>query len=148
MPLTEAEKAYAAGIVDGEGCVRLASRAKKYVTPSVQVSNTRFDLLQWLKERWGGSVYFCKEPRTNRKPHGVWSVCGQKAISFLRDVQPFLLIKNEQAQIILSLPRWYVSERDALGRIKGTLTDERIAENVRLLDEIRILNKRGATHAA
>ncbi len=142
MPLTEIEKAYAAGIIDGEGCVSL-SRRKKYLTPTVQVKNTRFDLLQWMKTRWGGSIYINHESRTNRKPCGVWSVAGQKAINVLRDVQLYLIVKAEQAKVVLALPRWYTSERDALGRIKGTLTPERLQENERLVADIRRLNRRG-----
>lgn len=38
--LSEVEKAYIAGIIDGEGCISIAKRKVKYITPSLQISGT------------------------------------------------------------------------------------------------------------
>ncbi len=51
-------KAYIAGIIDGEGCVSLTGRfdrhgIKKYVTPIIQVANTNFALIELLQKQFG-----------------------------------------------------------------------------------------------
>lgn len=141
---SQVDAAYLAGILDGEGNIRLAGRGRgKYITPCVQVTNTRYELLTWLQDRFGGSIYRNKESRPTRKPYWVWSVAGQKALHVVRVARPYLLLKIEQADILLSLKRYSTSERDSLGRIRSTLTNEARAENQMLFDRITILNKRG-----
>lgn len=65
MPvLSKTERAYLAGILDGEGCLSLGGRLNaRYITPTVQVTNTRYELLLWLHSRFGGSIYQTKEQR-------------------------------------------------------------------------------------
>ncbi len=146
--LTETERAYLAGILDGEGCVSVATRLKKYLTPIVQVTNTRLELLDWLHVRYGGSVLARPDKRQTRKPSYAWVVCGQKALHVLRDARPYLLLKTQQADLVLALPRQSTKQRDALGRIKGCIGPAEIAANVKLIGQIRALNQRGVSHAS
>jgi len=58
--LTETEKAYIAGIIDGEGNISLIKR--KDIIRSIDykieigLSNTSIDLMIYMEERLGGSV--------------------------------------------------------------------------------------------
>jgi hypothetical protein len=150
VPLPEVEKAYLAGIIDGEGCIGIGRRrgaTKKgralYISPTLQVSNTKQELLTWLADRYGGGVYFCRDKREKRKPHWVWIVAGQRALRAIRDARPYLLLKTEQADIVLSLPRYSTVERDKLGRIKKAMQPEDFAANENAVTKIAALNKRG-----
>jgi hypothetical protein len=145
---TEAEKAYLAGILDGEGCVGVAWREGKYLTPTIQVVNTNPILLDWLHDRYGGSVRGRPDVRLNRKPSFCWTVCGQKALTVLRDARPYLLLKTEQADILLAIPRQSTKERDVLGRIKGSFGPADLAANQTVKARITELNRRGTGHAA
>ena len=145
---TEAEKAYLAGILDGEGCVSVAWREGKYLTPTIQVTNTNTILLDWLHDRYGGSVRGRPDARLNRKPSFCWTVCGQKALAVLKDARSYLLLKTEQADILLTLPRQSTKERDSLGRIKGSIGPTEVAANQEVKARITELNRRGTGHAA
>ncbi len=141
--LSETEKAYFAGFIDGEGCVSFAWR-KKYITPIIQITNTDYSVLVDFFNVYGGSVRSRNEIRPNRKDCYAWVVCGQKALKVVTDVLPYLRIKKPQAELLLSLKRYSpTAERDKLGRLKGIFTPEIEAENRMLVDEIRKLNKRG-----
>lgn len=140
--ISETDRAYLAGILDGEGCIRLANRGK-YVTPSVQVANTKYELMLWLQERYGGSIYQLKDSRdSNRKQSWSWNIAGQKALTVIRDARPYLVLKTEQADIVLETKR-HCAVRDESGRLVATMTDADFAYNRLMMDRIAELNKRG-----
>jgi len=143
--LSETEAAYLAGIIDGEGCVSVGWRLKKYLTPTLQITNTRLELLEWVKARCGGSIYSPAEKRPNRKPSHLWTTAGQKALNVLREVRPYILLKGEQIDLLLALPRQSTKERDSLGRIKAKMGPEELAQNRELVAKMRELNRRGVT---
>src|ERR1700687_3503368 len=99
---TDADRAYAAGILDGEGCVsilarRKTDRARATIQLRVQVSNTSIVLLSWLRERWGGSIHAHAASNRNWKLAWDWVIVSSTAGAFLRDVRPLLVIKTAQA---------------------------------------------------
>ena len=68
---------------------------------------------------------------------------GRIARDVLGDVRPFLLIKAEQADVVMSLERVTEIRRDDAGRLRTTLTDEQIESNLAAVARIRDLNRRG-----
>lgn len=153
MPLTEVEKAYLAGIIDGEGCIGIGRRrgATKggskplYITPTLQVKNTRKELLEWLVERYGGGIYESIDKRNDRrKPIWGWVVAGQRALRAIKDARPYLLLKTEQADLLLALKRFSTTKRDRLGRICKAMTPVDFAANENVAARITVLNRRGA----
>jgi len=143
------DKAYLAGIIDGEGCISVAgrksgSRRGRYLTPTLQVTNTRRELLDWLYERYGGGIYaHMRTIQRGRKPCWLWSCAGQKALKAIRDARPYMLLKCEQADILLVMKRYSTRGRDRIGRIKASMTEREFAENDNVVARMRALNKRG-----
>lgn len=135
--------AYIAGFIDGEGCISLAKRGK-YITPSLQISNTDYDILEWIGGFYGLKVYDkIADRRPTRKPSYRLAVFGDKAIQILKDILPYLRVKKEQAEVVLGLNR-AASQRDSLGRLSRSITPEIAADNHNRLTRIRFLNRRGA----
>lgn len=96
--VSEQEKAYAAGLIDGEGCIRIArSRGTRlnYFT-QVQVATTTPQLTRWLHERWGGSLRQYNAVG-QRKAVTIWQVSTANAVHFLNDIEPYLVLKKEQS---------------------------------------------------
>lgn len=109
---SEAVRAYAAGIIDGEGSITVqrasvpahGSKTMR-VIPRLSVAMTHVETLQWLAAVWGGTVILrsYRELETHRRPVYVWEVRGHIMAAFLRDVHPFLRIKRKQADLALQL---------------------------------------------
>ena len=105
--LTIAEKAYLAGIVDGEGWISFNENNKK-VNPIVGISNTDLELLKWIQKRFtvgnlnimhrkgeiftGSSTKFHKDVY-QLGIHGVMNV-----IDVCKAMEPYLIIKQDKAR--------------------------------------------------
>lgn len=49
--MLETEKAYIAGIIDGEGSIMLIKFHKnQYPSPCISISSTNVELLEWIKQ--------------------------------------------------------------------------------------------------
>lgn len=94
--------AYAAGFLDGEGCIyidrRQPCRDQGEASPQHQLRVSAYQLacepLLWLKERWGGTV-------SGPKSSGVfqWDLKSGLAETFLRDIYSYLKVKQTEARL-------------------------------------------------
>lgn len=103
--LTEAEKGYLAGIVDGEGCLGVCKKkgwkGSYYYNFIVTVANTDKKLVDWLQTKLGG--YIRSYPaKGERRPWWIWSMEDglAKIMVFCQEIMPYLVIKQEQALIL------------------------------------------------
>jgi len=99
----ETIKAWAAGIIDGEGYIAREKRRKNATQVVVKVENTDEKMLQVLAENFGGTVYLMKprRDRPNSKPLFYWRLVSKKAAIFLETVKLYLVTKREKAEEIL-----------------------------------------------
>ena len=104
--LTETEKAYIAGIIDGEGCISLGfgnsvgnNRGAFYGRIAVEMACK--SVPEWLYIKIGGTL-------SNRKrPHRVpimwqWRISGKNSRILLKEVIPYLVEKKKEADLYLS----------------------------------------------
>lgn len=96
-------RAYTAGVIDGEGTItlsRLPNREFRY--PCVSVSSTTKEILDFLKEAYGGSISRHKTYQEHHKQAWSWKVINRNAINLLLDIQDMLLdpIKSYRAKLI------------------------------------------------
>lgn len=94
--------AYAAGILDGEGCIHInrtypAGNSTTY-TLKVSVGNTDRSLVEQLVAWFGGAIY--TTAGTN-KPYHTWSLTGKRAATFLQTVKAFVRVKRKQLDTAL-----------------------------------------------
>lgn len=100
------ERGYIAGILDGEGCIRIKKQAPRSYGKSacyrvvVHVSNTYLPMLVWLRDMFGGKIYQQREAR-RRRPCWNWRIEGHSAVRLLGDLAPLLRIKAAQACLAL-----------------------------------------------
>lgn len=100
----DTDLAWAAGIVDGEGCILLylahTNSGSAYVL-RVVVANTSLLMLKRLQEIFGsGTIHMDKwdgNPKHRQRWH--WEVCAKKAEAILRLIEPYLINKREEARI-------------------------------------------------
>lgn len=92
---------YAAGFVDGEGCIGFA-KTRTSIFPRVLVTNTNLEILNEFKKKWGGDIKPLSLKKDNWKQGYYWRISWAKAVNFLSDIEPYLKIKNRQAHAVFA----------------------------------------------
>ena len=107
--LTEIEKSYIAGIVDGEGCIRISKvdsgaikRLHNRYTLTIQIQMVDKKVVSWLHQKCKGYLYFqpinlTKYP--NCRDRYRWTLQNFDCQYFLEVILPYLKLKNKQAKI-------------------------------------------------
>ncbi len=98
--MTQIESAWLAGLFDGEGCVAIPSRYRQRNTPSyrIEIANTDMPLLEQVVKVTGVSTirtHLRDNPRHKTAYH--WEAGGADALSLLRQMRPWLIVKAERA---------------------------------------------------
>lgn len=141
--LSEVEKAYLAGIFDGEGSVWIYRRKKEnHYYVRIAVTNTNTQLLEFVAVKSGiGKIVqntltkrytnITSKYHPNWKPCYYWYADGQMCGEFLKVVAPFLIPKKERVELALEFQE---------GRNNRSLTKEQEKE---YYDRLKKLNTRG-----
>lgn len=110
--LTELERSYLAGIIDGEGCITMnrvvwSGQSEEHFAPYVSIANTSQALMNWLQDRLPGLGKVWTDIRnTVTHPHHktmfIWTVKGNhNIILFAKEIAPYLIIKRTQAEALV-----------------------------------------------
>lgn len=103
--------AWAAGFVDGEGCIALNRYRNRYSTAptrpwvytlKLDVAQKVTDPLERLVTLFGGRLY--REEVSRSRPRSIWHWVAQATVAekALREMLPHLTVKREQAEVALS----------------------------------------------
>lgn len=145
VDLPETDRAYAAGLIDGEGCIRLTSRGKNggttfrqgQYTLMVEMTNTDEGMIQWMVERFGGTVsHYAESIQKNRRERWHWRVAANKALYVLDAIWPYVRTKRRQTKLGRRFQRYaQYAGRAATPKIQSL--------HERFYQEFRVFNKRG-----
>ena len=115
--LTDTQKAYIAGIIDGEGCIYISkSRIRKdigmkhcHYRAGLDVKNTDKRMIEFLHTSLGGHKSI--EKRRTHKDRIVykWGVVGENAVDVLRVVYPYLQCKQDQSDVLFQLRQTFTN---------------------------------------
>jgi len=137
------DRAYLAGLVDGEGCITICRRKKArgqnknwYYEPQVDVANTDKRIIDCLVDLCGGWVATPKKNKDHHKQGYYWKITGDNMRQFLRDILPYLRGKKEQARTVLQFPTY--EHKGCNGR-----TQKEMKKQEDLWARIKQLNKKG-----
>lgn len=116
MNYTNEELAYLAGLLDGEGCIHICDKmvrprksrgVRKSWRPfnrninyscAVSIANTNTEVLYWIKERFGGSVFSRNKPeKIYWDTKKSWHMSMKNMAELLQKLLPYLIIKKKQA---------------------------------------------------
>lgn len=140
---TDIEIGYLAGMIDGEGSIYIQDRKEGNSTsyfPRFQITNTNKEVMIWIKERFGGTIYLKK--RSHIKPHWKeqieWFTNRESMDKILPLIAPHLIIKKRHA-IIMQEFRSTFSGKSGGKRV----TQEISIIRERCYRELKQLNQRG-----
>jgi hypothetical protein len=104
--MTLEERAYIAGIVDGEGCITLSQTKTVYGKETYRamvIVETTSEVLQQYLVKVTGQGDIRRNPHSgNHKDRYLWCLAGKTVIkNFLLEIEPYLVIKKQHANIML-----------------------------------------------
>ncbi len=154
--LSETDKAWMAGFMDGEGYLAILKQVRKRrpsptYRPYVKVSNTRREVPTLFQDEYGGAIYVHHEERKDKS--GLkwsdaynWYCPISSTKRLLLDTLNYFKLKRGQAELILQFldKRRTFARRERYGRFgsAGFSEDEiKFREGLRM--QIRALNSKG-----
>lgn len=93
---------YLAAMVDGEGTIGVYKHGEKTYRLNIRIPNTSEKLIDYLKRNYkgnkGGPI---KGKQENWKDIFVWTCHSEYAFKIIKQIQPYLIIKQEQANLAI-----------------------------------------------
>jgi hypothetical protein len=136
--------AYLAGFLDGEGSFGIYPNNNGYMA---KISAGQVDLrpLELLQQTFGGSITKDKKAYSSRFSSALlngWQLVGSKACKALVELRPYLLMKGEQADCLISFQEIIESRRHKLNLTnqERAITDEEYLQMSVLYTRCKRLN--------
>jgi intein/homing endonuclease len=132
---SEANLAYLAGIVDGEGCIYICkNKSNSEYTKRIVISNTNLELINKIKsmleiEGIKSKIYRSGNNARNQHPnwkigYGIYITDNENILKFMYKIIDYLIAKKKNAEIMIDLLSNKISLNEAY-------------------EILRILNRRG-----
>jgi len=153
ITLSEPEKAWLAGFVDGEGYIGITYQIKKETNsssasdiyhPLLIIVNTNKEALEYIRRiMCAGTIYDGKLPKKNEKPSYQYKVSKRDDILvILRLILPYLKIKKRQGNLLIKFIERRKNIKPITGRgHRGASSYSEIDRKI--YEELLLLNKRG-----
>jgi hypothetical protein len=130
--VTNAEWAYLAGLIDGEGClyayvVNPSGERGQTFEAGLRVGMTDESVLAWAQANTGAGRLRKQQRKERWKPLHVWDLNLTDTARILPELLPYLQVKRRHAELILQFAG---NKKDRETRFE-------------IVKEIRVLNKRG-----
>jgi hypothetical protein len=106
MP-TEVELAYAAGILDGEGCISVRKKENRngricYYC-GLAIAMVDQEVPRWLLTTFGGFLYTSSRKTKAWRTVYIWRVENKALMDFLSSILPYLILKKKRAELAIQL---------------------------------------------
>lgn len=144
---TPEELAYAAGIIDGEGCISIFESKneisnKEYRKPGdvryrykVIVKMVDPQAVELLLELFGGCIYLQKPRTRGNFPGLTWTVSERRAAECMEKILPYLRVKRDRAELLIrfceNVSKYRYAGRGVHVALEDTNTRRQIIEQVK-----------------
>ncbi len=121
--------------IDCEGCISITRRGEGLYRLVVTFTNTGMVLLRQFQKTFGGRIYpKVSSSRGNRRLVYDWMLVGPSAAQFLKQIQPYLLLKRKQAKLGIQFQTF---------RKRVKRTEKQKQRDMKMYLQSRFLNRRG-----
>lgn len=140
---------YLAGLMDSEGCFRIKrwkpkNRPNTVYNITIEVGNTRYPILEFLIERFGGSVCFIPA-RTNKKASATWTLSAAALYEILPKIRPYLISKKEVCDKLIEFQKTILPNGgDRHSELFRALFEKRREVRERIVSEVHKFNRKGS----
>lgn len=141
--LTEGEKGYIAGVLDGDGCIsihrfKIPQYDRWYYSLRIQVINSCFEFCQWFEDKLGGHIYKRKLSEKNPKwsCRSTWTLEDNRLVQALLLETTFYLVRKKAiAEAVIQYP---LSPKGSTKAPAAT-----VSEQAALFERVKALNAKG-----
>ena len=122
LKLSRTEKAYIAGLFDGDGCVCIGLlKPLRYALNHyliVGITNKDLSIMKWLKRKLHGGIVSHKEYGKN--DWYVWRLKSSLALELLQQIYPYLKIKKKRAKLAIEfqLTKQHITKSNRLKELR------------------------------
>lgn len=142
--LSETEKAYLAGIIDGEGTLIATWQTKtKVFAFEITVANTNKAVLEWIVKKVGvGGVYAEKRSpnsqyyKTRKYAYKYRLYRISQILPLITAIRPYMIIKRKQADLLEEIINAIVKEKQEHNKRNGYVYSQQIHEIYKKLKEV------------
>lgn len=141
---------YIAGILDGEGTIRLQhqqARNPHLYSPMIVVTSVNRELVEYLQSRMNGWIrtYQPSSPNNNAQEAHTWSIQGRDNVRpILEAVGPFVIVKRPQVNLLLR----FLEECASFSGVGPVgIPVEQLEKRKWYFEEFKRINKRGRAAA-
>jgi hypothetical protein len=146
---TEEDYIYLAGLIDAEGCFRVSKRFRKSTNiwiynTCLEIGNTKIKMMQWLSDRFGGSICYIPTKRINRRDSATWCAHSQILYPILIKVVDHLINKKEVCNELIKFQKTILTNGG--DRHSSTFKEKYKAvlqERELIVEKIHLLNHKG-----
>jgi len=143
--------AYLGGVIDGEGSIGIRKTKKAGPFKSTRysailtVGNTSRLLIEQLLAAFGVGCVTYRYPTKTKRACYLWSVSSLGARHVLQMVRPYLIVKREQAAVLLEFVDDFDSFKGSRPGKKGgqLVSSDELARRERLYQQLRSLSRVG-----
>jgi hypothetical protein len=139
--IIDAPAAYAAGLIDGEGCIRIIKYTNVTYKVVVQVKMCDIEGIRFLYDHFGGNLSVIKSTNPKHNDADMWMLHGKKACTFLNRIMGYLQVKRKRAEIAVLCGE--TTEYSQVHVVPSEVIDFR----KKCFDELKRLNARGTSAA-
>jgi len=146
---TKEKLAYLAGLIDGEGNIRVEKTCNKkrdnvHYNGRLTVANTDERMVSWLKENYGGFIWKrdwsktkTKGVKPNWKDVYMWiKMLNTPSLQFVKDVIPYMIVKKDRMKLILE----FLETKSTNGK---SITRKTANKRDKIIKRFTQLNKKG-----
>lgn len=112
----------------------LSASGRVYPYPEIAIASVDLELLEWVKEKYGGVISSKRKYEDHHQQSYTWRVTNQRALSILSLVLPHLKIKRKQDRARLLLVDYTLCTAR-----NGKYTKEMKEQKEKLVEEFKSL---------
>ena len=126
--------------IDTDGNIGISKNQNRGYAQYLRATNTNFKRIQWLLDNFGGNYIKREYDNDAWKDQYLWSIFGFESYKLLKNIRPYLLLKQEQADTAIELyekvSKWHYGKSKPIPKAKKDL-------QIKLYQNCRVLNKKG-----
>ena len=150
--MKKTDLAYMAGIIDGEGCIRIGkgnqggNNKKVNYTLKMSIGMANPYIPQMFRFVFGGHFFQSTEGTAERLPTWQWGIDSNKAVDVLRTLLPYLKLKKSEAELAIEFQKGKRICQSGIKRGENRTDEEQALEEAQYILMHNLKDKSGVTN--